>query len=106
MHFDKINDCVQYPLKNIPHYCRRHFIAFYVVNFILLTNTNLDLLYKVDAHIFRQMYLYCPYHCVQDRLKRNQNEIQSICCMHARTRRVIVFYVGREFVKGDNKSSV
>ena len=44
--FDKGNDCVQYNLKEMPHHCRRDFITFYVVNFLLLTYKNLSLIMK------------------------------------------------------------
>ena len=52
MHFDKKNDCVQYHLKEVPQHRRRAFITFYFVNFLLLTNTHLDLPYEIDSHMF------------------------------------------------------
>jgi len=35
-HFNKENDCVQEPLKEMPNHWRSYFITFYIVNFLLL----------------------------------------------------------------------
>ena len=61
MHFDKENDCVQYPLKEMPPHWRRYFITFYFVNSLLLKNKNVDLPYDVDTLIFHQVILCFAY---------------------------------------------
>jgi len=45
-HFDKKNDCVNEPVFTKPHFWRRLFITFYIVNFLLFKNKNSTYLMK------------------------------------------------------------